>query len=148
MKLDRFTANWNYPTSVRSGIGRIQELADVCQELEMTSPLMVTDPGLAALSPVQTALQVCRDSDLNCGLFSAIKGNPNGKNMSDGVVAFKTGNHDGVIAIGEGSALDAAKAIALMVAIPTTAGTGSEVGRASVNALKRSFSTPKCCLRS
>lgn len=160
MNQDMFTANWNYPTSVRSGIGRIQELAAACKELGITSPLMVTDPGLAELSPVQTAFQICRDGGLNCSLFSEIKGNPNGKNVSDGVTAFREGDHDGVIAIGGGSALDAAKAIALMVgqsrsiwdfedigdnwlrvnadgivpivAIPTTAGTGSEVGRASV----------------
>ena len=160
MNLDQLTANWNYPTSVRSGIGRIRELADACKELGIQSPLMVTDPGLASLPPVHSALQVCRDNKLNCKLFSNIKGNPNGKNITDGVTAFKNGQHDGVIALGGGSALDAAKAIALMVgqkrslwdfedvgdnwlrvnadgvapivAVPTTAGTGSEVGRASV----------------
>ncbi|WP_281648001.1 iron-containing alcohol dehydrogenase [Parendozoicomonas sp. Alg238-R29] len=160
MSLDQFTANWNYPTSVRSGIGRIHELADACKELGMTSPLMITDPGLASLPPVKNAFQICMNADLSCKLFTNIKGNPNGRNVADGVNAFKNGDHDGVIALGGGSALDAAKAIALMVgqkrsiwdfedvgdnwlrvnaegiapivAVPTTAGTGSEVGRASV----------------
>ncbi|MTI12718.1 iron-containing alcohol dehydrogenase [Sansalvadorimonas verongulae] len=158
--MDQFTANWNYPTSVRSGIGRIHELADASKELGIKSPLLVTDPGLASLSPVKKAFQICQNADLNCKLFTDIKGNPNEQNVADGVAAFKNGQHDGVIALGGGSALDAAKAIALMVgqnrpiwdfedvgdnwlrvnaggiapiiAVPTTAGTGSEVGRASV----------------
>ena len=160
MNLDQFTANWNYPTSTRSGIGRIHELADACKELGMKSPLLVTDPGLSSLPPVKNAFQICLNAGLSCKLFTDIKGNPNGRNVADGVTAFKNGQHDGVIAFGGGSALDAAKAIALMVgqnrpiwdfedvgdnwlrvnadgvapivAVPTTAGTGSEVGRASV----------------
>lgn len=153
-------ANWNYPTSVKVGAGRASELPQWCASLGMKRPLLVTDPGLAALPMTVKLLDSCRSAGLDAGLFHAIKGNPTGKNVDDGVVAFKAGGHDGVIAFGGGSALDAAKAIALMagqdrplwdfedvgdnhlrvnvagmapvVAMPTTAGTGSEVGRASV----------------
>ncbi|KEQ12196.1 iron-containing alcohol dehydrogenase [Endozoicomonas numazuensis] len=159
-ELESFTMQWNYPASIRVGVGRIKELPDVCLELGIKAPLLVTDPGLKALPMLQNALISCHESGLECHLFSDIKGNPTGENVEAGVAAFKQGNHDGVIAIGGGSALDAAKAIALMVgqdrpiwdfedvgdnwkrvkregvfpviAVPTTAGTGSEVGRASV----------------
>ncbi len=153
--------NWNYPTAVRVGAGRINELPAICRELGMQAPLLVTDPGLAQLPMTTAAVQACLDAALNCALFSAIKPNPTGGNVMAGVTAFRQGGHDGVIAFGGGSGLDAAKAIALMagqkdlslwdledigdnwtradtaaiypvVAIPTTAGTGSEVGRASV----------------
>lgn len=154
------TANWNYPTAVKAGAGRIRELPRHCRDLGMRRPLLVTDPGLAPLPIVTDAVRACRDAGLDCGLFSGIKGNPTGRNVEDGVAAFRAGGHDGVIAFGGGSALDAAKAIALMagqsrplwdfedigdnhlrvdvqgmapvIAVPTTAGTGSEVGRASV----------------
>ena len=160
MDLKHYQMNWNYPTSIRVGAGRIQELPQACRALGMQAPLLVTDPGLAALSIIDRALLHCRDDGLKAGLFHGIKGNPTGQNVMDGVAAFKAGNHDGVIAFGGGSALDAGKAIALMVgqdrplwdfedigdncnrvkvagmapvvAVPTTAGTGSEVGRASV----------------
>jgi len=160
MDLNQYRMNWNYPTAIRVGAGRISELPQACRELGMRAPLLVTDPGLAALSLIDHALLQCRDDGLKAGLFSAIKGNPTGLNVMDGVAAFKAGGHDGVIAFGGGSALDAGKAIALMVgqnrplwdfedigdnasrvdvagmvplvAVPTTAGTGSEVGRASV----------------
>mgnify|MGYP000527034837 FL=1 len=160
MTLSQFTTNWNYPTAVRAGIGRISELADACKTLGMNSPLLVTDPGLAALPMVTDALAACVEAGLDCRLFSNIKGNPTGKNVNDGVVAFREGKHDGVIAFGGGSALDAAKTIAFMsgqsadlwsfvdvgdnwskaiesgiapiIAVPTTSGTGSEVGRAAV----------------
>lgn len=153
-------ANWNYPNSIRTGAGRISELAEACKSLNMKAPLLITDPGLAALSMIDDAVISCNKSGLRCGLFSNIQGNPTGQNVEDGVVAYKAGEHDGVIAFGGGSALDAAKAVALMVgqtaplwdfedvgdnwtrvnesgvapivAVPTTAGTGSEVGRASV----------------
>jgi len=156
--MEEWHANWNYPTSIRVGSGRIRELADVCKLLGLQAPLLVTDPGLAALPMVDEAASACRDADVRCGLFSNIQGNPTGTNVEDGVAAFRAGDHDGVIAFGGGSALDAAKAVALMVgqdrplwdfedvgdnwtrvneagvvpivAIPTTAGTGSEVGRA------------------
>lgn len=160
MDLSHYQMNWNYPTSIRVGAGRIQELPQACRALGMQAPLLVTDPGLAALSIIDRALLHCRDDGLKAVLFHGIKGNPTGQNVMDGVAAFKAGNHDGVIAFGGGSALDAGKAIALMVgqdrplwdfedigdncnrvnvagmapvvAVPTTAGTGSEVGRASV----------------
>lgn len=158
--MTNYRANWNYPTSIKVGAGRISELADHCKNLGMKSPLLITDPGLVSLPMIQNAVKSCQEAGLNCGLFSDIKGNPTGKNVDDGVAYFKANGHDGVIAFGGGSALDAAKAVALMVgqtrplfdfedvgdnylrvnvagmvpvvAIPTTAGTGSEVGRASV----------------
>ena len=160
MNLDKFTANWNYPTNIRQGIGRIKELPGICHELGMNTPLLVTDPGLTQLSMIADAIKDCKHNGLNCGLFYGITSNPTGENIVDGVSAFKAGKHDGIIAFGGGSALDAGKAIALMVgqdrplwdfedigdncnrvnvaamvpvvAVPTTSGTGSEVGRASV----------------
>ncbi|CEK10044.1 iron-containing alcohol dehydrogenase [Legionella hackeliae] len=153
-------ANWNYPTSVRVGAGRAKELAQACTLLGMKAPLLVTDPVLSTLPMINNALQQCRAAGLRIELFSDIKANPNGDNVMKGTSAYHAGQHDGVIAFGGGSALDAAKAIALMtgqnrplwdfedvgdnwtrvnaagiapiVALPTTAGTGSEVGRASV----------------
>jgi len=158
--MSELTANWNYPTNIRAGAGRIKELADACQVLGMKSPILITDPGLADLSMVKEALESCQKEGLKAGIFSNIQGNPTGKNIENGVSFCKAGQYDGVIAFGGGSALDAAKAIALMVgqdrplwdfedlgdnylrvnesgmlpvvAVPTTAGTGSEVGRASV----------------
>jgi alcohol dehydrogenase class IV len=152
--------NWNYPTSIRFGAGRIAELPDHCKALGMKRPLLVTDAGLASLPMVAKSVQLCRDSGLGCELFSDVQPNPVEANVSAGVEAYRAGRHDGVIAFGGGSALDTAKAIALMVgqtrpiwdfedredwftrvdvagmapvvAVPTTAGTGSEVGRASV----------------
>jgi len=152
--------NWNYPTSVRFGAGRIRELPDACRGLGMTRPLLVTDPGLAALPMVAQAAELCREAGLPCAVFSDVQANPVEENVNRGVATYHAGGHDGVIAFGGGSALDAAKAIALMVgqkrplwdfedredwftrvdvsgmapvvAVPTTAGTGSEVGRASV----------------
>ncbi|MGC2048051.1 MAG: iron-containing alcohol dehydrogenase [Gallionella sp.] len=153
-------ANWNYPTAIKVGAGRIKELPDLCKSLGMKNALLITDPGLAPLPIVQQAVANCQSAGLGCAVFSNIKGNPTEKNVADGVQAYRAGNFDGVIAFGGGSALDAAKAVALMagqdrplfdfvdvgdnylrvnvagmapvVAVPTTAGTGSEVGRASV----------------
>ncbi|RUM41193.1 MAG: alcohol dehydrogenase [Desulfobulbus sp.] len=155
-----YSANWNYPTNIRVGTGRISELADLCKALQIAAPLVITDPGLAALPMVTAVIETLNKSGLNCGLFSAIQANPTGKNIDDGIDWYTRHNHDGVIAFGGGSALDAGKAVALMVgqdrsiwdfedvgdnwlrvntegmapviAVPTTAGTGSEVGRASV----------------
>ena len=160
MNLADLNSNWNYPTAIRFGAGRISELGDTCKELGMTNPLLITDPGIAALPMVGEAVEICKSAKLGCGVFSDIQANPIGKNVMDGVDAYKAGNHDGVIAYGGGSALDVAKAVALMVgqdrplwdfediddwctrvkedgmapvvAVPTTSGTGSEVGRASV----------------
>lgn len=158
--MTQLSVNWNYPTAIKAGPGRIRELPQHCEALGMRRPLLVTDPGLAALPMVADVVASCREAGLACTVFSHIKGNPTGANVRDGVEAFKAGNHDGVIAFGGGSGLDAAKAIALVagqnrplwdfedvgdnylradasaiapiLAVPTTAGTGSEVGRASV----------------
>ncbi|MDH5749874.1 MAG: iron-containing alcohol dehydrogenase [Rhodospirillales bacterium] len=154
------SGNWNYPTAVRFGAGRISELADACRSLGMQRPLLVTDPGLADLPMIRDAIAANEAANLPTGLFSRIKPNPVGGNVEDGVRAFRDGGHDGIIAMGGGSGLDAGKAVAFMsgqtrplwdfedvgdnwaradaggiapiVAVPTTAGTGSEVGRASV----------------
>ncbi len=152
--------NWNYPTSIKFGAGRIVELPEHCRSLGMQRPLLVTDAGLAHLPMVAQAVTLCREAGLGCEVFADVQPNPVEANVTAGVAACRAGNHDGVIAFGGGSALDAAKAIALMVgqtrpiwdfedredwfarvnvagmapvvAVPTTAGTGSEVGRASV----------------
>jgi hypothetical protein len=151
--------NWSYPTQVRFGPGRIAELADACTELGMARPLLVTDPGLAALPFVRAAVAANAAAGLPTAMFADVKGNPVGKNVDDGVAAYREAGCDGVIAFGGGSALDVGKAVALMVgqtrpiwdfedredwhrrvnvagmapvvAVPTTAGTGSEVSRAA-----------------
>ncbi len=153
-------ATWSFPTQILFGAGRIRNLARACQELGMTRPLLVTDPGLADLPMVTQARAANERAGLPTGLFSEIRGNPVGSNVDKGVAAYRAGAHDGIIAFGGGSALDAGKAIAFMVgqtrsmwdfedrgdnwkaadpegiapivAVPTTAGTGSETGRASV----------------
>jgi len=152
--------DWNYPTAIRFGNGRIEELPDACAKLGISQPLLITDPGLAQSEMVQSALALCTASDLPALPFSEIASNPVGKNVADAVAAYRAGNHDGIIGFGGGSALDVAKATALMagqrrpiwdfedredwylradanaiapvVAVPTTAGTGSEVGRVAV----------------
>lgn len=154
------TGNWNFPTAVRFGVGRIAELADACKALGMKRPLLITDPGLAALPMVAEAIKANETAAMPTGLFSNVQPNPVSKNVEDGIKAFRDGDHDGVIAFGGGSALDAAKVVAFMagqtrpmwdfedigdnwtradetsiapiVAVPTTSGTGSEVGRAGV----------------
>ena len=162
MQIDPKTLSgtWSYPTQILFGPRNIKKLARACQSLGMSRPLLVTDPGLANLPMVQEAIAANEAAGLPTGLFSEIKPNPVGQNVADGVARFKEGGHDGVIALGGGSGLDAGKAIAFMagqtrpiwdfedvgdnwkradpdgiapiLAVPTTAGTGSEVGRASV----------------
>jgi alcohol dehydrogenase class IV len=145
---------------VKFGVGRIAELPDMCKALGLKRPLIVTDPGLAGLPMIKEAVARNEAAGLHTAVFSDIKGNPNGKNVEDGLKAYRAGKHDGVIAFGGGSALDAGKAVALMsgqkhpiwafedvgdnwklvdpagiapiIAVPTTSGTGSEVGRVSV----------------
>ena len=153
-------ANWNYPTAIRTGAGRVSELANVCRDLKMNAPLLVTDPGLAGLPMVADIVASCQAAGLSIAVFSDIKPNPTGSNVDAGIAAYRSGNHDGVIAFGGGSGLDAGKAVAVaanqscslwdledvgdnwlnadadkippIIGVPTTAGTGSEVGRASV----------------
>ncbi|HET9645248.1 MAG TPA: iron-containing alcohol dehydrogenase, partial [Burkholderiaceae bacterium] len=95
--LSRYTVNWNYPTAIRCGIGRIAELPIACRSLGIERPLLVTDPGLAATAMVKDAA-----ASAGAGIFSRIKGNPAGRNIDDGLAAFRDGRHDGVIAFGGG----------------------------------------------
>lgn len=153
-------ANWSYPTNIRFGAGRIVELAEACKAAGISRPLLVTDRGLAKLELTKNTLELMRQAALGEALFADVDPNPNEANVEAGVKAFKVGKHDGVIAFGGGSGLDLGKMIAFMagqtrplwdfedvadwwtranaatiapiVAVPTTAGTGSEVGRASV----------------
>ena len=152
--------NWSYPTQIKFGAGRIREIADACNQANIKRPLLITDKGLSNLPITSRTLQLMKEAGLGDALFSNVDPNPNEKNLNAGITAFKEGNHDGVIAFGGGSGLDLGKLVAFMVgqdrsvwdfedvsdwwtranpntifpivAIPTTAGTGSEVGRASV----------------
>ena len=154
--------NWTYPTAIKFGVGRINELAEHCTAAGIRKPLFVTDKALAGLPIAAEAMAVLEKAGLNPVMFSKVDPNPNEKNMADGIAVFKAGDHDGVICFGGGSALDLGKMIALMahqradlsvwdledigdwytradadkiapvIAVPTTAGTGSEVGRAGV----------------
>ncbi len=153
-------ANWSYPTAIRFGAGRISELADACRAARIARPLLVTDRGLAGLPITQNALDLLDAAGLGRALFAEVDPNPNEVNLDAGVKAYRAGKHDGVVAFGGGSGLDLGKLIAFMagqtrpvwdfedigdwwtradahaiapiVAVPTTAGTGSEVGRAGV----------------
>ncbi len=158
--MTRLTANWSFPTAIRFGPGRIAELPEALRMAGIARPLFVTDPGLARLPVVGRALAILTEANIAHGVFSEVKPNPVEANLTAGVSAFATGGHDGVIAFGGGSALDLGKliafqagqtrpvwdfedvgdwwtradaeAVAQIVAVPTTAGTGSEVGRAGV----------------
>ncbi|MBY4606210.1 iron-containing alcohol dehydrogenase [Rhizobium sp. 9T] len=160
MSSSNITANWSYPTSVKLGRGRISELADACKSLGIKKPLLITDRGLASMAITKNALDILEDAGVGRAIFADVDPNPNEKNLEAGVRAFKDGGHDGVVAFGGGSGLDLGKCVAFMagqtrpvwdfedigdwwtraslegiapiVAVPTTAGTGSEVGRASV----------------
>ena len=153
-------ANWSYPTAIRFGAGRIDEIAETCAVAAITKPLLITDRGLAGMEITRRALDLLEAAGLGRAMFADVDPNPNEKNAAAGVQAYNDGGHDGVVAFGGGSALDLGKlvaflagqtrplwdfedigdwwtradaeAIAPIVAVPTTAGTGSEVGRASV----------------
>lgn len=153
-------SNWSYPTALRIGAGRISELADACRAVGIARPLLVTDPGLSGLRMIAEAVATCRAAGLGIAMFDGVQANPIDANVEAGVAAFRAGGHDGVIAFGGGSALDCGKviafaagqtrplwdfedigdwwtranpdAIAPIIAVPTTAGTGSETGRAGV----------------
>jgi alcohol dehydrogenase class IV len=148
--------NWNYPTTIWAGPGRIAELAAACARAGIARPLLVTDEGLIGAPMIRSALAALK----NAALFGAVRGNPASRHVEAGLAAYRQGHHDGVVAFGGGSALDAGKVVAFMsgqtrplwdfedigdwwtradpagiapvVAVPTTAGTGSEVGRAGV----------------
>ena len=152
--------NWSYPTQIKFGAGRIREISDACNQANIKKPLLITDKGLSNLPITSRTLQLMKEAGLGEAIFSNVDPNPNEKNLDAGIAAFTEGNHDGVIAFGGGSGLDLGKLVAFMVgqdrsvwdfedvsdwwtranpntifpivAIPTTAGTGSEVGRASV----------------
>ncbi len=154
--------NWSYPTAIKFGVGRIAELAEHCKAAGLKKPLFVTDKALASLPITAEAVAVLRTAGLGAAVFSEVDPNPHEGNMADGIKVYLAGGHDGVICFGGGSALDLGKMIALMahqrsdlsvwdledvddwftradatkiapiIAVPTTAGTGSEVGRAGV----------------
>jgi alcohol dehydrogenase class IV len=154
--------NWSYPTAIKFGNGRISELAENCRAVGITRPLLVTDRGLAPLPITAAALDVLAGAGLGRAVFAEVDPNPTEANMAAGIAVYRAGGHDGVVAFGGGSALDLGKMIALMagqrpglsvwdlediddwytradaaaiapvIAVPTTAGTGSEVGRAGV----------------
>ncbi len=152
--------NWNYPTNMWVGENRINDLSIACKDLNIKKPLLVTDSGLVKADITLKVLDLLKKDNISVSIFSNVVGNPTGTNVNDGVEFFKKNNCDGVIAFGGGSGLDVGKAIAFMsgqkksiwdfedvgdnwkkanaesiapiIAIPTTAGTGSETGRASV----------------
>ena len=152
--------NWNYPTTMWVGENRIKDIGLACRTLNMKKPLLITDSGLVNLEIVKKTLEKLNNEKIVTEIYSNVKGNPTGTNVNEGVVYYKNKNCDGVIAFGGGSALDVGKAVAFMsgqtlpiwdfedvgdnwtkansdkiapiIAVPTTAGTGSETGRASV----------------
>ncbi len=153
-------ANWSYPTAIRFGAGRIAEIGEACRQAGITRPLLVTDRGLAKMAITTRTLDLLDEAGLGRAIFADVDANPNEKNLDAGLAVYRAGGHDGVVAFGGGSGLDLAKMVAFMagqtrplwdfedigdwwtradaskiapiVAVPTTAGTGSEVGRASV----------------
>lgn len=158
--MTKLVSKWNYPTTIRFGAGRISELPDALAAAGIKKPLFVTDPGLVKLPVVAKALKILDEAGVPYAVFSDVKPNPVEANLTAGIAAWKKGKHDGAIVFGGGSALDLGKLIAFqqgqtrpvwdfedigdwwtradaakiapIVAVPTTAGTGSEVGRAAV----------------
>ncbi len=156
----KLVGNWSYPTSIRFGAGRISEIAEACTAAGITKPLLVTDKGLADLPITTATLDLMEAAGLGRAMFSDVDPNPNGTNVTAGLKIYREGGYDGVIAFGGGSGLDLGKVLAFMagqtrpvwdfedvgdwwtradpagihpiVAVPTTAGTGAEVGRAGV----------------
>ena len=154
------SANWSYPTSIRFGAGRISEIADACKTAGISRPLLVTDKGLGGMEITAKTLALLDEAGLGGAMFANVDPNPNEDNVTEGLAVYRDGEHDGVVAFGGGSGLDLGKVLAFMagqtrpiwdfedigdwwtradadaidpiVAVPTTAGTGSEVGRASV----------------
>ena len=152
--------NWNYPTTMWGGEDRINDLGKACNQLNIKKPLLVTDQNLSKTKMVLDLLERLKDEGLKTNIYSNVVGNPTGHNVNEGVIEFLKNKNDGVIAFGGGSGLDVGKAIAFMsgqnlsiwefedvgdnwtkadnekiapiIAVPTTAGTGSETGRASV----------------
>ena len=153
-------SNWNYPTIVWTGENRVNDLSFACKDLNIQTPLLVTDKGLYNSKIILESLKSLKDKKILVKIFHDVVGNPTGTNVKNGVEFYKKNSCDGVIAFGGGSALDVGKAIAFMIdqklslwdfedigdnwkkantkkiapiiAVPTTAGTGSETGRASV----------------
>ena len=153
-------SNWNYPTTIWVGENRIRDLGLACNDLNIKKPLLVTDSGLVNTKMISETILLLKGKNISVQVFSNIIGNPTGTNVNDGVSCFKKNDCDGVIAFGGGSGLDVGKAVAFMsnqtlpiwdfedigdnwtkansdkiapiIAVPTTAGTGSETGRASV----------------
>ena len=153
-------SNWNYPTNIWFGHERIKDIIQACKQLNISHPLIVTDEALIILPIIDDLKNPLKDENILFSIYSDVQSNPSGKNIEDGVLVYNQNSCDGVIAFGGGSALDAGKTIAFMsgqslsiwdfedvddnfkkanidgiapiIAIPTTSGTGSEVGRASV----------------
>ncbi|MGF1734922.1 iron-containing alcohol dehydrogenase [Photobacterium satsumensis] len=168
--------HWHYPTEILVGEHASSQLALICQARSIQRPLFVTDPSLTDTQAIKNIVLSCQTADLPVSIFDHFSGNPTGEQVESGIECFQNGNHDGVVAIGGGSSIDIGKAIALaakqqqplwqfedvgdnwtradasliapVIALPTTAGTGSEVGRASVitdtqNQCKRIIFHPK-----
>jgi len=156
----QLVGNWNYPTPIRFGAGRISEIGETCAAVGITNPLLVTDRGLASMEITTKTLDLLKQAGFSGQMFAEVDANPSDKNVEAGLKFYRDGGFDGVVAFGGGSGLDLAKVLAFMagqkrplwdfedigdwwtradaeaihpiVAVPTTAGTGSEVGRASI----------------